>query len=81
MSWSRADAWLRSHAPELHAKFLPPATAATLAAAERTIGAPLPRDLAEWWRVCGGLEMADYAPVIPEFYSRSTSARRWRSAR
>ncbi|MGW6448949.1 SMI1/KNR4 family protein [Lentzea sp. NPDC055074] len=69
MHWSRADAWLRSQAPDLHATFRPPATAAELAAAEKTIGAPLPPDLAEWWTACGGLELADYAPVVPEYYS------------
>ncbi|WP_143138675.1 SMI1/KNR4 family protein [Lentzea waywayandensis] len=69
MNWTRADAWLRSHAPELHAKFLPPATAADVAAAEEAIGAPLPADLAAWWTACGGLEEADYAPLVPEFYS------------
>lgn len=69
MSWPRADAWLRSHAPQLHAEFLPPATAADLTAAEGTIGAPLPADLAEWWTACGGLELVNYAPLIPEVHS------------
>lgn len=67
MTWSRSDAWLRANAPELHAKLLPPAT--NLAAVEKAIGAPLPADLAAWWRECGGLELADYAPLIPEFHS------------
>jgi cell wall assembly regulator SMI1 len=69
MNWSRADVWLRSQMPELHAKFLPPATVADLAVAEKAIGVPLPVDLAEWWTACGGLANVDYAPVIPEFYS------------
>ncbi|MDX3658066.1 SMI1/KNR4 family protein [Streptomyces sp. ID05-26A] len=69
MNWSRAGVRLRSLAPELHAKFLPPATAADLAAAEEVIGTPLPADLAKWWAACGGLENVDYAPVIPKYYS------------
>ncbi|USX49820.1 SMI1/KNR4 family protein [Lentzea sp. HUAS12] len=69
MSWSRADAWLRRNAPTLRAKFLPPATATELAAAEEKIGAPLPADLAAWWTECGGLASVDYTPLIPEFYS------------
>ncbi|MDX8143844.1 hypothetical protein SK854_17090 [Lentzea sp. BCCO 10_0061] len=69
MNWSRADAWLRTHAPELRSKFLPPASAADVAAAEETIGVPLPADLAAWWTACGGLAGVDYAPVIPEFCS------------
>jgi cell wall assembly regulator SMI1 len=69
MNWYRADAWLRSRAPELHARFLPPATAADVAAAEGAIGVALPADLTAWWMACGGLQDIDYAPVIPEFYS------------
>ncbi|GHH49624.1 SMI1/KNR4 family protein [Lentzea cavernae] len=69
MSWSRADTWLRSHTPELHAKFLPPATPADLAAAEEVVGAPLPAGLTAWWAECGGLANVNYTPIIPEFYS------------
>ncbi|MFD4644508.1 SMI1/KNR4 family protein [Lentzea sp. NPDC058436] len=69
MSWSRADAWLRSNAPALHAKFQPPATAAELAAAQEVVGAPLPAGLAAWWKECGGLKSGDYTPLVPEFYS------------
>lgn len=69
MSWSEADAWLRSNAPALHARFLPAATTADLAVAEEAIGAPLPAGLAAWWAECGGLANADYTPLIPEFYS------------
>ncbi|MEU3648597.1 SMI1/KNR4 family protein [Lentzea sp. NPDC034063] len=69
MNWSRVDAWLRSHMPELHAKFLPPATATDVAAAEEAIGVPLPADLAAWWMACGGLTNVDYTPIIPKFHS------------
>lgn len=69
MNWSRAGAWLRSHAPELRSRFLPPATAADVAAAEEAIGVPLPADLTTWWMACGGLTDVDHAPVVPEFYS------------
>ncbi|WP_439662686.1 SMI1/KNR4 family protein [Lentzea sp. HUAS TT2] len=69
MNWSRADAWLRSEAPGLHAKFLPPATAADLDAVEEAIGVPLPAGLTAWWTACGGLANVDYAPVVPRFYS------------
>ncbi|MFI6102248.1 SMI1/KNR4 family protein [Lentzea sp. NPDC051213] len=53
MSWTGIEAWARTNLPEL--VFLPPSSAADIAAAEETLGRALPGDLAAWWRQYGGV--------------------------
>lgn len=59
MSWDDLARLVRDQAPALHAAFLPP------------VGVPmtgLPPDLADWWRVFGGVSrsaLGDDSPLIP----------------
>ncbi|MFD9697770.1 SMI1/KNR4 family protein [Lentzea sp. NPDC059081] len=55
MSWTDVESWIREHLPALHATLLPPSATQDITAAGRTIGHPLPADLAAWWRVFGGI--------------------------
>lgn len=66
MSWTGIESWVRAQSPALHAALLPPATDADLAAAEETLGRPLPADLAAWWRLFGGIaETYTHWPLVP----------------
>ncbi|NGY64824.1 hypothetical protein G7043_38515 [Lentzea sp. NEAU-D13] len=59
MNWSGVAAWVREHAPALHAAFLPPSGI--------EIGG-VPPDLAAWWREFDGVDRAvlgDESPLLP----------------
>jgi cell wall assembly regulator SMI1 len=52
--WRRIEGWLEVNNPPLRAALKPPASDAELAAIEAVIGAELPGDFKESWRVHGG---------------------------
>ncbi|WP_308117999.1 SMI1/KNR4 family protein [Streptomyces buecherae] len=59
-AWGRLTAWLKAHAPLSYASLLPPAPERAIEAADaqlrRHAGFGLPAELAELWRLCGGVE-------------------------
>jgi cell wall assembly regulator SMI1 len=63
-SWRRIDAWLATHSPTDFAVLNPPATPAEVRDAERTLGIPLPGNLAESLRCHNGL--STWATLLPE---------------
>ncbi|GAA3648584.1 SMI1/KNR4 family protein SUKH-1 [Lentzea atacamensis] len=66
MSWTGIESWAREKAPKLYAALLPPASEADIAAAEETLGFPLPADLVTWWRQFGGIaETYTHWPIVP----------------
>ncbi len=52
--WARIEAWLAGHNPALHRSLRPPAAGADLAALEAAVGAGLPADFRDSWRVHDG---------------------------
>ncbi|MFD5255282.1 SMI1/KNR4 family protein [Streptomyces bobili] len=63
-SWRRIDAWLATHAASDFALLNPPATRDDIQQAERLLGTPLPRDLAESLQCHNGVSA--WAAFLPE---------------
>ncbi|WP_433432373.1 SMI1/KNR4 family protein [Nonomuraea sp. CA-141351] len=66
-AWGRITTWLARWAPRTSDALNPPATAETLARAERELGFALPPALAAWWRINDGMRPSHQGHVIPAF--------------
>ncbi|MEV7286350.1 SMI1/KNR4 family protein [Streptomyces sp. NPDC093252] len=84
-SWDRIEDWLSRHAPVTLARLRPPASAADIEAAQRTLGVTLPDDVAASLRRHDGVELADgtlelsyYGPLsrVADIVDRTLSLRR-----
>lgn len=67
--WAAIAAWLATHAADVLASFLPPATADEITAAERALGTQLPVELRQFYAIHGGQApggpMVDTCSLLP----------------
>jgi cell wall assembly regulator SMI1 len=67
-SWDRIETWLSGNAPLLHAALSPPAPGVEIEEVARELNAPLPADLAAWWRRANGVVAESGGNLLPPFY-------------
>jgi cell wall assembly regulator SMI1 len=66
-SWARIRAWLGEHAPAVLELVNPPASEPDLFGVAEEIGAALPEELLDWWRIADGF--SGHVGLIPSFFT------------
>ncbi|GDY29186.1 glucan synthase [Gandjariella thermophila] len=67
--WSQIVRWLSVHAPTTGAALRTMALPEDVLDLEHELGVQIPDELFTWWSVCGGVSTAEFAEVIPPFYT------------